>query len=139
MTMDSISKNKWQVRAAVVIIFVLGAATGVLGTRFYYAWMRAGGATRGQDRFERLFDRLQLNAEQKTQVQQILTETRERLHALRVESEPRYREIKQQTDERLKQVLTPEQWEKFQQMKEEMRSRRRYGRDRDRGGGSSHF
>jgi hypothetical protein len=68
--------------------------------------------------------RLQLNAEQKTKVQQVLGDTREQLRAVRKESEPRVSEIRKQTDQRLQQILTPDQWLRFQQMRDEMRARR---------------
>jgi len=71
--------------------------------------------------------RLQLNADQKTKVQQIFGDTRQQLQNLRKESEPRVNDIRQQADQRLQQVLTPEQWQKFQQMRDEMRARRGRG------------
>lgn len=49
---------------------------------------------------------------------------RQQLQSLRKESEPRVNDIRQQTDQRLQQVLTAEQWQKFQQMRNEMRGRR---------------
>jgi Spy/CpxP family protein refolding chaperone len=38
-------------------------------------------------------------------------------------------DIRRQTDERLQQVLTPEQWQRFQQLKQDMRGRRRGKRE----------
>src|SRR5207237_5728650 len=86
-----------------------------------YRWGRGRNPA---DRFEQLASRLQLNADQKTKVQQIFGDTRQQLQTLRKESEPRVDEIRQQTDQRLQQVLTPEQWQDFQQMRDEMRARR---------------
>jgi Spy/CpxP family protein refolding chaperone len=68
--------------------------------------------------------RLQLNDDQKTKVQQIFGDTRQQLQSLRKESEPRVSEIRQQTDQKLQQVLTPAQWSQFQQLRNEMRARR---------------
>jgi Spy/CpxP family protein refolding chaperone len=128
--MNNIVKNKWQVRVAVVVIFLLGFAAGILALNVYRGWVRAAGPGRGEDRFEQMSARLQLNAEQKTKVQQVLVDTREQLRALRKESEPRVSEIRKQTDQRLQQILTPDQWQRFQQMRDEMRARRgRGGRD----------
>ena len=125
--MDYIAKNKWQIRGAAAIIFVLGFTAGILALNVYRGWVRGGGPGR-EDRFEQLSNRLQLNADQKTKVQQILGDTREQLRALRKESEPRVTEIRQKTDERLQQVLTPEQWQRFQQMRNETRDKRGRGR-----------
>lgn len=126
--MDYTAKNKWLVRGAAVIIFVLGFAAGILALSAYRGWVRGGPGR--EDMFEQMATRLQLNAEQKTKVQQVLGDTREQLRGLRKESEPRVNEIRQQTDQRLQQILTPDQWQRFQQMRAEMRARRgRGGRD----------
>jgi len=127
--MDSTSRNKWQVRAAAIVIFLLGFVAGSLALHAYRAWARGRSP---EDRFEQLANRLQLNADQRTQVQQIFGDTRQQLQALRKESEPRVNDIRQQTDQRLQKVLTPEQWQRFQQMRDEMRARRGRG---DRGSG----
>ncbi|HEV2914821.1 MAG TPA: periplasmic heavy metal sensor [Pyrinomonadaceae bacterium] len=133
--MDKINRNRWQVRAAAVLIFLLGCAAGALALNAYRAWARGGGAQMSrQDRFEQMLDRLQISAEQKAGVQQILGDTREQLQALRKESEPRVKEIRRQADERLQKVLTPEQWKQFQQMRDEMRSRGRRGKGGGGGG-----
>lgn len=118
--MNNITRNRWQVRVAAAIIFVLGFTAGILALNIYHGLARAD----GRDRFEQMSERLNLNADQKTKVQQIFGDTREQLRALRRESEPRVNEIRQQADERLKQVLTEEQWQQFQSMRNDMRGRR---------------
>jgi len=120
--MNPANKTRWQVRSAAALIFVLGFAAGILALNVYRGWARNMGGPR--DRFEQMSQRLNLNADQKTKVQQIFTDTREQLTALRKESEPRVDQIRSQADERLKQVLTPEQWQQFQKMREEGRRRR---------------
>ncbi len=65
--MDYIAKNKWQIRGAAAIIFVLGFTAGILALNVYRGWVRGGGPGR-EDRFEQLSNRLQLNADQKTKV-----------------------------------------------------------------------
>ena len=119
--MNEIAKNRWQVRSAAMIIFVLGFAAGILALNVYRGLARNAPP---RDRFDQLADRLDLNADQKTKVQQILGDTREQLRALRRESEPRVNEIRSQADGRLQEVLTPEQWQKFQTIRKEMRNRR---------------
>ena len=121
--MDTIKRNRWQVRIAATIIFLLGFVAGALALNVYRGWARRPAAGR-EARFEQMSERLQLNAEQKTKVQQILGDTREQLRALRKGSEPRVNEIRQQTDQKLQQILTPDQWQRFQQMRDEMRARR---------------
>ena len=118
--MNNIVKNRWQVRVAAAIIFVLGFMAGILALNVYRGFARGD----GRDRFERMSDRLNLNADQKTKVQQIFSDAREQMGALRRGSEPRINEIRLQADERLQQVLTPEQWQQFQKMRSEGRERR---------------
>jgi Spy/CpxP family protein refolding chaperone len=127
--MDNVAKNRWQVRFAAMIIFVLGFAAGILALNVYRG---LANNTRPRDRFEQLAERLDLNADQKTKVQQILGDSREQLRALRRESEPRVHEIRRQADVRLQEVLTPEQWQQFQSMRQE---RRRGGRGGPRSNG----
>ena len=126
--MNNVAKNKWQVRIAAVIIFVLGFTAGILALYVYRGLARGGGQG---NRMDELAERLQLTAEQKTKVQEILSDTREQLRAARQEMEPRMAEIRRQADGRLQTVLTPEQWEKFQRMRDE-RQRRRGPRGPDR-------
>ncbi len=121
------NNNKWKVRTAALVIFVLGFAAGALGLNAYRSWARTGGPASRQDRFEQMAERLKFSSEQKTQVQQILGDTREQLQGLRKESEPRVKEIRRQADERLQKVLTPEQWQQFHQMRQEMKGRRGRG------------
>lgn len=118
--MDKPAKSKWQVRIAAVLIFILGFVAGGLALNAYRAWARNRPSA---DRMEQMATRLQLNADQKTKVQQIFSDTRQQLQNPRKESEPRVNEIRQQADQRLQQVLTPEQWQKFQQIRSEARSR----------------
>ena len=127
--MDITNRNKWQVRLAAIVIFLLGFAAGALTLNAYKRWSRNVVEASRQDRFERMLDTLQLNADQKTQVHQILDDTREQLEALRKESEPRVNELRQQTDERLQKVLTPDQWKQFQQERDKLRGRGRRGRE----------
>jgi protein CpxP len=130
--MDISNKSKWQVRVAALLIFVLGVAAGALALNGFQRWSRSRAEGTRQQRFEQMLDRLQLNADQKTQVHQILGETRQQLQNLRKESEPRFDTIRQQADERLQKVLTPEQWKQFQQERDAMRGRERRGRPDNR-------
>ena len=121
--MDNVTKNRWQVRVAAVIIFVLGFTAGILALNVYRGVLRGGGQG---NRFDELSDRLKLSADQKTKVQEIFSDTREQLQSVRRETEPRMDEIRRQADGRLQTVLTPEQWQQFQKLRDE-RGRRGRG------------
>jgi Spy/CpxP family protein refolding chaperone len=138
--MDKTARNKWQVRAAALVVFLLGFAAGALALNAYRSWARegddgprGGGGRRVQ--FERMLERLELTGEQNAQVRQIFADAREQMRASRRDSEARIDEMRRQTDERLRAVLSPEQWQKFQQMKEEARAPRRGGGGRRGGDG----
>lgn len=127
--MNNFATNRWQVRIAAAIIFVLGFAAGMLALNVYRGLTRGGGSG---NRFDQMSERLKLTADQKTKVQQILGDSREQLRAVRKESEPKVSEIRRQADGRLQTVLTPEQWQQFQSLRDEMRPRRGRG-PRDEG------
>ena len=116
--MTNVNKNRWQVRVAAMIIFVLGFTAGILALNVYRGWAHRGPGADG-DRFDRLAERLQLTADQKPKVQEIFSDTREQLRAVRQETEPRMQEIRRQADGRLQTVLTPEQWQQFQRIRDE--------------------
>lgn len=122
--MNNVAKNRWQVRVAAVIIFVLGFTAGILALNVYRGVVRGGGSG---NRIDELAERLKLTAEQKTKVQEIFGDTREQLRAVRQETEPRMAEIRRQADGRLQTVLTAEQWQQFQKLRDE---RQRRGRGR---------
>jgi Spy/CpxP family protein refolding chaperone len=126
--MNNVAKNRWQVRIAAVIIFVLGFTAGILALNVYRGLARGGQG----NRIDELADRLQLTADQKSKVQEIFSDTREQLRAARQEMEPRMAEIRRQADGRLQTVLTPEQWEKFQRLRDERQRRGRGPRGPDR-------
>ena len=121
--MDNVTKNRWQVRVAAVIIFVLGFTAGILALNVYRAVARGGPA----NRIDELAERLKLTPDQKTKVQEIFGDTREQLRAVRQETEPRMEEIRRQADGRLQTVLTPEQWQQFQKLRDERGRRGRGG------------
>ena len=125
--MENNGKGRWSIRAAVVGVFLLGCLAGALGMNIYRTqFSRFSREPRGE-RFEQMLNRLNLTADQRTQVEQIMKDSRSQILDMRRQSEPRYKEIRKQTDERLQAVLTPEQWQQWQQMTNEMRGRRRRG------------
>ena len=120
--MNIVYKNRWQIRFAAAVIFVLGFVAGILALNVYNG-LAARGA-KPHDRFEQMSERLQLNADQKTKVQQIFTDTRDQLRTLRKEQGPKVTEIRKQADDKLQQVLSADQWKQFQSIRDEMRKRR---------------
>src|ERR1044072_8492430 len=119
--MNNVTRNRWQVRGAAELIFVLGFTAGILALNVYRGVLRGGGPG---NRLDNLAERLNLTADQKTKVQEIFSDTREKLRAVRQQTEPRLADIRRQADGRLQTVLTPEQWQQFQKLRDERGGRR---------------
>ncbi len=118
--MNSEIKNKWQIRIATLSIFLLGFLAGGFALNAYHLFAAAKQPTK-QERYDKAFSRLGLSDTQKAEVQKLVGEIRGKIQQLRLESEPRMQEIRAQHDEKLQRVLTPEQWRKFQEERDEIR------------------
>ncbi len=116
------SKSKWQIRLVTLGIFLLGFIAGAAALNGYHLWFGAARSSQSSrhQRYDEAFNQLGLDETQKVQVQQVLSETREKIQKLRRESEPGMQEIRAQTDEKLQCILTPEQWRQFQQEREKI-------------------
>jgi Spy/CpxP family protein refolding chaperone len=84
-----------------------------------------------EQRVDRLSTELSLNAEQKTKVTALLQEDNKKMSELRADTSlsrddrrAKIRAIGEERDTKMKAILTPEQFEKYQKSREEMRSRR---------------
>ena len=125
--MENNGKTHWRIRAAVVGVFLLGCLAGALAMNVYRGqFWRSPREPRGE-RFEQMLDRLNLTAEQRTQMEQIIKESRSQLVEIRRQSEPRYKEIRKLTDEKLQTILSAAQWQQWQEMAREIRGRRPRG------------
>ena len=127
MPMEDNGKAQWRIRVAVVGIFLLGCVAGALAMNVYRGQFLRSFREPRSERFEQVLDRLNLTAEQRTQMEQIIKESRSQIVEIRRQSAPRYKEIRQQTDEKLQTILSPQQWQQWQQMTREIRGRRNRG------------
>ncbi len=118
--MNAEVKSKWQIRLATLSIFLLGFLAGAFALNAYFLWFGGGKPPSRHERFQDAFNELGLNENQKTEVQKVFADTREKMNNLRQESEPRFQEIRAQSDEQLQKILTPEQWQKFQQERDKI-------------------
>lgn len=107
------NKSQWQMRGAALLIFLLGVLAGGLLLNVYHNRQMA--QTNRRVLLGRALEQLNLTAEQKPQVEQILRDARLQLRAIRGETQPKFSAVRQQTDARLQQVLTPQQWTLFEQ------------------------
>jgi Spy/CpxP family protein refolding chaperone len=122
--METSLKNKWRICLGILLIFAIGFVAGALTMKIYRARAAVDPSPNYRGRFERVMEQLNLTNEQRDQVKAIFDEARARLIEMRRESGPKFREVREQTDERLRAVLTPEQWEQFQKLTSDSRDRR---------------
>jgi Spy/CpxP family protein refolding chaperone len=105
----------------VFVLFVLGVALGSVGT--YLVTMRVQAArpqatlAHNPGHTMAMFTRdLNLNSDQQNQIQAILNDTRARYAELHQKLDPEYEQVRHEGRERIRQVLTPEQRPKFEDL-----------------------
>jgi Spy/CpxP family protein refolding chaperone len=105
----------------VFVLFVLGVALGSVGT--YLVTMRVQAArpqatlAHNPGHTMAMFTRdLNLNSDQQNQIQAILNDTRSRYASLHQKLDPEYEQVRHEGRERIRQVLTPEQRPKFEDL-----------------------
>ena len=114
----------------VFVLFVLGLALGSMGT--YLVTTRVLAArpqatlAHGPAHTMEMFTRdLNLNPDQQSQIQAILNDTRARYAELHEKLDPEYEQVRHQGRERIRQILTPEQRPKFEDLLRQMDEDRR--------------
>lgn len=117
--MENKDRLTWKIRLAAFSVFLLGFVAGGLAFNIYNTWFARDKRITKDEKYERIFDQLNLSEDKKIEVRRIIAETREEVQALRKDMEPRMKEIRTRASEKFQRVLTPEQWEKFQRLREE--------------------
>ena len=115
-----------RVKGALLLLlaFLLGTAAGALGFGLLQARTGWGHPPRDPARFQqsllkRLTRELDLRPEQQQQVEDALRETSQEFARLREEINPRVREIRVRSQEKIRAILTPEQQAKFEALEKE--------------------
>jgi Spy/CpxP family protein refolding chaperone len=118
--MDANQSNRKAV-LLVFVLFVLGIALGSVGT--YVVTLRVQAArpqatlAHNPARTMAMYTRdLNLSLDQQNQIQAILNDTRSRYAELHEKLDPEYEQVRQQGRERIRQILTPEQRPKFEDL-----------------------
>jgi Spy/CpxP family protein refolding chaperone len=121
--------GRWKTVAGVLLIFVLGALTGSLGT----GWMlkrqhplfRKDSAGRVDFIMKRLSDRLDLTETQKPQVEAIVQRIEGRMRRHFTQQRAEMRRFIDEEANAIALLLTPAQQEEFEDFRKEMEARRR--------------
>jgi Spy/CpxP family protein refolding chaperone len=121
--------KKWKAIAGILLVFLLGALSGVLGTYAVYQ-QRMEGVMRdepGRARefiVRRLGRDLSLDPGQSEQLRAIVRETHAQLRELRKKIRPETEEIMARSQDRVRAILRPDQREKYEKIIAEHRKRR---------------
>ena len=121
--MNNNSKFNWQVRTAALSIFFLGFVAGALALNVYSTWFGAAAQPSRQQQYQKVMDQLALSDTQKNEIQQIVGDMRSEIQNVKKDSEPKFQEIRDRCDARFQKTMTPEQWAKFQSLRDEMREK----------------
>lgn len=126
--------NSWKVILASLVIFGTGVVTGGLLVNHTYhnrhPFLMKEGARQpaeipvpkpiaeriGKQLIQQLNDKLQLTPEQKEKIQKIVTDGQDRNHALWTNVAPQMRAVIQDVHQQIREQLTPEQREQFEEM-----------------------
>ena len=115
----------------VFVLFLLGIAVGSLGTyvvttRVLAARPQQMGLAHNLGHTMQVFTRdLDLNPDQQNQIQAIFNDTRAKYAQLHEKLDPEYEQVRQEGRQRIRQVLTPEQLPKFEELLRQLDEDRR--------------
>lgn len=111
---------------------IIGVLIIMCQTQLAFAWR---GEPAGASMMQRMKQELQLTEQQSEQIQQIMQDERGKVHALmqsagsdREKMRTQFESLRTELHQRLAQVLNPAQMKKFDQLRQQMRERRRSAR-----------
>jgi Spy/CpxP family protein refolding chaperone len=125
--MDSNTNSQTKARVIVLFVFVIGFAAGALGLNLYQRLTSSSNkdAPRSGTEFliKRMNDKVGLSSDQQDQIKKILDETNDKYRDIRKDMEPRIKDfeprfntVRQESRDRIRALLTPEQLPKYEQM-----------------------
>jgi len=109
-----------KIRAAFVIVFLLGFAAGALSLMLYARRSEPGRPAGWARKFDReryvkqLTEAVGLQAGQMGELNSVLDQTREEFIALRTRLQPQFDEVRERARERIRGILTAEQQPRFE-------------------------
>ena len=123
MDANQVNANQGSRKAVllVLVLFLLGIGLGSMGTYLVTTRVQAAKPqatlVHNPAHTMAMYTRdLNLNADQQNQIQAILNDMRAGYAALHEKLDPEYEQVRQQGRERIRQVLTPEQRPKFEDL-----------------------
>jgi Spy/CpxP family protein refolding chaperone len=113
------NQNSRKAVVLVILVFVLGIALGVVGTYVVTSRVEAAraGGSHGRANALAIFTKgLNLTTAQQQQIEAILRDVRAQYAAIHEKVDPEYEQARKQGRDRIRQILTPEQKPKFEEM-----------------------
>ena len=112
--------------AAVLLIFLIGAATGGLTAHLIYqkrleGMVRGGSGAMSEMIIRRMDRELNLDSGQREAIRTIVQETHTEMRHIRQQLRPQTRQILAKSEERIKKLLRPDQKEAFERLIEQRR------------------
>jgi hypothetical protein len=121
----------------VFAVFFVGMITGMLIINFYETRVAGsppdltdnrGRSSNSQRDVNRVHDYLGLSQYQRDKVNQILEEGRKQVRELRAETRPKVQAIEENTQAQIRAVLNPDQIERYEKFRRDVRERRNQSR-----------
>jgi LPS O-antigen subunit length determinant protein (WzzB/FepE family) len=121
-------RTHWKAILGVVLIFILGFASGTVGSSIFFhrklaAFLQHPGAVAEAALEKRLTRHLDLDENQKKQIHAYFLENLQQHKELNKQIQPQMRLANQQTFQEINATLRPDQQERFRQNIEEFRNR----------------
>jgi hypothetical protein len=125
--MESKTNSQTKARFIVVSVFVIGFAAGALALNLYQQLSRSSSRDVPHNGTEfllkRMNDKVGLSSDQQEQIKKILDETNDKYRDIRKDLEPRIKDfeprfnaVRQESRDRIRALLSPEQLPKYEQM-----------------------
>jgi len=141
--MESKTNSQTKARLIVVSVFVIGFAAGALALNLYQQLSRSSERNTPHNGTEfllkRMNDKVGLASDQQEQIKKILDETADKYKDIRKEMdpvvrpfEPRFNTVRQESRDRIRALLTPEQLPKYEQMVQEHDKMREQEKERSK-------
>jgi Spy/CpxP family protein refolding chaperone len=121
------NKRSWQAALLVLAVFVLGVLLGGFGSHLWgeRVWGHPGPLSHRDQIIANLTNSLDLTADQQKQVTAIVDQTQSQIRALYAPLDPERDQIRQQSRQQIRQILTAEQKPKFDQFLQRLDEQRK--------------
>lgn len=141
--MESSGNSQSKARLIVVSVFVIGFAAGALSLNLYQrlnpSSKKDGPRGGAEVLIKRMNEEVGLAPDQQDQIKKILDETGEKYREIRKEMdpaiknfEPRFNAVRHESRDRIRQLLTPEQLPKYEEMVQKHDKMREQERERSK-------